>query len=174
MLDANIESHSITSFVIFTRGWTRHISINPDFHPKRCLICEIVVWEYFHMLNMITSPPIRVSCNFHTSSSFHLIDFRSNFHLIDFCLTFARLHGVCGKVFPWSISLLCCRICAWTINANEPINIWKRDHADENYTLIVYLMKSFKGSLGATAMLFLAHPRYTQPHRFILPDFWGY
>ena len=75
--------------------------------------------------------------------------------------------------FTRSISSFCCRICAWTINANEPINIWKRDHADENYTLIVYLMKSFKGSLGATAMLFLAHPRYTQPHRFILPDCWG-
>ena len=55
-----------------------------------------------------------------------------------------------GKFFSrgsiWSFS--CCQICAWTINANEPINIWKHDRrsVDESQTMIAFIIvKSIKG-----------------------------
>ena len=95
----------------------------------------------------------RLKFNFAWLSSGYMVSVTFTPAQISFWLTFdfhvwlLRGYMVSVGKFPCGRYLL--RICAWTINANEPINIWKRDHvrSDENYTLIVYLMKRFKGSM---------------------------
>ena len=135
------------AFAIFTRC-SFQIFINPDFYSTIYLTLAAIsqVWEYFHMLNIVKSATIMISCSFHTYSNFHSSQHWLDFaRLPDFCLVTWQvwlslwLHGKCGKVFTRSILSFCCQISAWTMNANEPINIWKHDRrsGDENYMLIV-------------------------------------
>ena len=83
---------------IFTRC-SFQIFINPDFYSTIYLTLAAIsqVWEYFHMLNIVKSATIMISCSFHTYSNFH-----SSQHWLDF----ARLPDFC--LVTWQVWLSRC------------------------------------------------------------------